>query len=190
VAGGLPDFGTYAPVLSALIAVTDGPILELGSGDNSTPLLHLVSVATGRKVVTAETDPVWLGKYKDYESPLHEFHLIKQRDAAVRNDSSYYRWQAGWDAWDRIEQNHWGVALVDQFPGEVRASTIKRLKGNCGYIVAHDSEEDYGAGGNYSYKSVMPLFKYTWEWRRFRPYTLVLSDLPIFPGFTDIDWRP
>lgn len=190
MAGGLGDFITFYPVLAALVAKSTGPILELGCGDGSTPMLHLTSIACGRKVVTAETDPKWMAKYENYHSPLHEFHLISQKDSIIRNDSSYYRWQAGWDAWDRIEKDNWGVALVDQAPGECRTSTIKRLKGRCDYIVAHDSEEDYEVGTNYSYKTVMPLFNYIWEWRRFRPYTLVLSDLPIFHDFVDTAWTP
>lgn len=186
MSGGLPDFGTYAPVLSALIAKTKGPILELGSGDHSTPLLHLVSDCCGREVVTAETDPVWLSKYENYRTSLHSLHLITKNPT---KGAEVHQWQAGWDEWKEIEKRQWSVALIDQAPGECRASTIRRLKGRCEYIVAHDSEKDYDVGTNYGYEAVIPLFKHVWEWRRFRPYTLVLSDQEIF-GFQDLAWKP
>lgn len=186
MSGGLADFGTYAPVFAALIAKTTGPILELGAGDNSTPFLHLIS-RSGRQVVTAETDSAWLKKFENYRSPNHAFHLIV-KDPSKKGE--YYQWQAGWDAWDQIERFNWSVALVDQAPGECRVSTIRRLKGRCTFIVAHDSEEDYGAGGNYGYREMKPLFRYCWEFRRFRPYTMVLSDdSPPF-DFEDLEWKP
>jgi len=181
------DFGTFYPVFAALITRTTGPILELGAGDHSTTMLHLISRATGRKVVTAETDPAWLKKYENYQSPNHSFHLITP-DRTKKGE--FYQWQAGWQEWDQIEKENWSVALVDQAPGECRASTILRLKGRCTFIVAHDSEEDYGAGGNYGYAEMRKLFKYCWEWRRFRPYTMVLSDdsMP-FGDFEDLQWK-
>lgn len=189
MAGGIHDFGTFFPILAALAARTNGPILELGAGDHSTPMLHLIS-RSGRRVVTAETDIQWLQKYGTYGTANHTFHLIVPDGEKMRNGHQLAAWQAGWDAWDRIEQEHWSVALVDQAPGECRISTIKRLKGRCEFIIAHDSEEDYGAGGNYGYKEMKPLFKHVWEWRRFQPYTLVLSDDCDPFGFEDIAWKP
>lgn len=186
MSGGIHDYGTFFPVLAALVARTTGPILELGAGDHSTPMLHLISLS-GREVVTAETDPQWIKKYENYVSPNHSFHLIEKDKTKI---GEYYQWQAGWDAWDQIEKRSWSVALIDQAPGECRASAIRRLQGRCIFIVAHDSEEDYGAGGNYGYSQMRPLFQYCWEFRRFRPYTIVLSDdSPPFGTFEDISWK-
>ncbi len=193
MAGGYADYGTFVPILGALLARTRGPVLDLGSGDYSTPLLHFACQPFAdhppRKVVTVDTDPAWLKKYESYRTDWHELHLVQQKDSAIRNDSPYYRWLAGWNAWPVIEREYWSLALVDNAPGECRVPLIKRLKGHCDFLVVHDSEEDYDVGGNYGYKEVIPLFKYHSEHRRFRPYTLVLSDLALFP-IEDLAWKP
>ncbi len=50
-------FATHMPLLLACLRHTTGPVLELGSGWFSTPLL--AAFATDRLVRTIETNPQW-----------------------------------------------------------------------------------------------------------------------------------
>ena len=89
-----------------------------------------------------------------------------------------------------IEAMTWGCALVDCAPGEARRGLAARLAHRCTYVVCHDSEKDYGSGGNYEYEKLANNFQYITEFRRMRPYTLVLSNVERF-GIEDCDgtWK-
>lgn len=165
---GLGDYFSHYPILAAAVARTNGPVLELGCGDGSTPLLHYMCAGTGRYLLTADTNSEWLSKFRAgyYRQRLHEFYLVDQwKDFPLLN----------------FIHDKWSVALVDGAPGEDRAGLALRLKESCTFIVCHDSERDYGTGANYRYEEITPEFKYVTEWRRYRPYTLVLSNEEPFP---------
>lgn len=165
IRGDLPHYFSHYPVLAAAVASSEGPILELGCGHGSTLMLHYMGMVTGRRVVSTDYDLTWLEGFRDgYEGPLHEFHHVKD-----------------WEKWDRIEREKWGVALVDNSPGEERYKLADRLRKHCKWILCHDSEKDYGTGANYMYEKILPNFRYVSEWRRCRPYTFILSDEAMFP---------
>ena len=173
--GDLPHYFSHYPILAAAVAASSGPILELGVGHGSTYMLHYMGLMSKRRVVSAETDKAWLEGFRDgYESPLHEFVHVTD-----------------WPSWNRIESEIWGAALVDCAPGEERYKLADRLRHVCRWIVCHDSEKDYGSGGNYMYEKILPRFRFVSEWRRCRPYTFVLSDYAAFP-IEDCDrkWEP
>lgn len=48
---------THIPILAAVVAMTDGPVLELGTGLNSTPLLSEMCFHMSRDLYSIETDP-------------------------------------------------------------------------------------------------------------------------------------
>jgi hypothetical protein len=156
-------YGTHVVPLGAAIARAPmGPVLELGMGEGSTPFLH--ALCHNRLLVSAETDAVWAKKFEQFASPMHGLHQVQD-----------------WATWPVVEQMHrWAVALVDCAPGEARAPLIARLANRCTYILAHDSEKDYGVGTDYRYEGVTPLFKYVSEYRYLRPYTLILSNFQPF----------
>lgn len=171
--GNIGDVGSHVPILAAAVAQAQGPVLELGAGDNSTPLLHYLCRSLGRGLVTLETNPAWLARFEEYRGEGHELKLIER-----------------WYDFDPAD-SRWGVAFVDCAPGEARERLIRVLQGHAALIVAHDSERDYGAGGEYGYEHVTPLFKHVAEFRRFRPYTLVLSDeRPFNVESCDLEWYP
>jgi len=171
---GMGDYGSHFPILATAVARTVGPVLELGCGDWSTPMLHYM--CKNRYLLSADGDLEWLRKFAGgYSCPRrHEFRHVPN-----------------WEQWTALEDLHWSVALVDCAPGEERWKLIKRLAHRCMYIVAHDSETDYKSGGNYQYDKIIPLFEYVSEFCRFRPYTLVLSNEREF-GIEECDktWKP
>lgn len=135
-------------------------VLELGAGDSSTPMLHHMCRALSMKLWTMETDGAWLERYKEYAWCDHKVEHVK--------DWLSHPFIVGDDTVDLL--------FVDCAPGEVRHLLIEKFATRAKCIVAHDSERDHGAGGDYRYEKVTPLFKYVTEFRRFRPYTLILSN--------------
>jgi hypothetical protein len=158
------DYATHYPILAAVVAKVCGNVLELGCGEGSTPMLHYMCKAMKCPLYTYESDPVWLARYRAYAVPEH--WMFHARD-----------WAEWMNMQDEVYLNRkWGVAFVDCAPGEMRAPLIAWLKGKARFIVTHDTETDYATGANYKYEPVFGLFKYRAEFRRWRPYTTVLSD--------------
>ena len=117
-------------------ANTTGPILELGCGAYSTPLLHLL--CPGRRIVSADNNRDFATTFMKLITDWHEVHHIDN-----------------WEAWPLIDEK-WDVAFVDQAPAEAREPSLHRLRDNCKYVVVHDTElMDY-----YGYSRVFPTYKH------------------------------
>ena len=172
---GLPDYGTHHPILAAAVLATEGPIIELGCGHYSTPLLHQMSLVSGRRLVSTETDAEWMSLFTDMASDLHTFQHVDP------------------DGWGRfpLEGRMWGVAFVDCAPGEYRKIAIERLKEQAQLIVVHDTETDHGTGADYQLEPVFARFPHRSDYKRYRPYTTVVSATLAFPiSQCDQQWDP
>src|SRR3990172_11772218 len=86
---------TYMPMLIKAVQLTRGPVLELGAGIFSTPLLHWLCAEERRPLVTCETDPQYYGFARKFRTNTHRAVLIAN--------------------WNNIDtQTYWSVVLVDQ----------------------------------------------------------------------------
>lgn len=118
-------YGSHMPALLACVAVTDGPVLELGVGHFSTPQLHAFCGAMGRALVSVELDEVW----------RHEF----SRWLSSPRAHSFY---SGIPL-EMLVEKRYGVALIDHSPGGAnRAAAFKALIDVCDYVVMHDAQRD------------------------------------------------
>ena len=151
----LPIYGTHYPVLAAAVQRTQGPVLELGCGHFSTPMLHLLCMEQKRRLVTVESDHEWMEKFHDMRSPWHTFVHVAETD---------------WDSLTFIDTERWGVAFIDHRPVLRRKEDIRRLKDRAEFIVVHDTETP-----DYQYESILPSFKYRSDWKRYAPWTTVVS---------------
>ncbi len=149
-------YSTHLPVLMQAIAKTSGDVLELGAGLFSTPLLHWLVAAKGRKLVSFDNDPRF---YEWAGSLANQYHRI----VFVKN------WD---DAW--IEKP-WDVVLVDHSPDERRIVEVRRLANLARYLIIHDSNGRYEK--NYHYSKIYKLFKYHLDFTEAEPSTTVLSNL-------------
>jgi len=145
--------GTHFPILAACVARTQGPVLELGCGEYSTPMLHFL--CNGRRLVSLEDDPDWINKYKELETNWHTLQFVdKWADARI------------------IDEVKWDVAFVDHAPAEQRIQEIKRLKNLAKHIVIHDTENPNGI---YKYDSILPEFKFRFDFKKWSTWTSVVS---------------
>lgn len=145
--------GSHIPILVKLIGQISDPILELGMGWNSTPLLHWMAKEKEVRVFSYESDPEWFKFFEEYQENMHSVKLV--------------------DNFDFELQTRLGLVFIDHRPAYKRKESALRYKDSADYIVLHDSEQ----GKPYSYEKILDQFKYEYELRSVgKPYTLVLSN--------------
>lgn len=142
--------GSHLPILSQLVNKTNGPVLELGAGYNSTPLLYWICKAEGRKFVSYENDKGWVDQL-----------------------SYPVKYIEDWDKAD-IDDEFWSVVLIDHRPALRRKDDARRLKNNAAFIVMHDSEPEINKF--YRYTWIYDEFKYRHDFTKVKPNTTVLSN--------------
>lgn len=159
------DYGTHMPALVTTVAFTKGPVLEMGCGDFSTPLLHALCAKDQRFLLTVDTDKKWLGYFLDLYSHWHQlWYLPVYEDDWMKNPKPYL--------WDQIGNNvHWSVVFIDHRPGERRVIDIQRLRNNTDIFVVHDTQE-----ASYDYEPTLSSFKYKYVYERYTTQTTIVSD--------------
>lgn len=121
------------PALIDALSMTTGPILEVGSGVYSTPLIHWWCYATHRPVVTYEQDPSYYQYAKQFVSDYHSVHLVR--------------------TYDEMDVTHpWSVVIVDH-TDDRRVVDMARVR-HAEYVILHDSTA-YKVRG-YKYRQVYP----------------------------------
>lgn len=152
-----PIYSSHLPILIKVLQVSKGPVLELGAGVFSTPVMHWLCLEAKRTLVTYENFKEHFEMNKVFETEIHEIKFINDWNEA------------------KIEGVHWGVAFVDHEPRERRVVEIARLAQITDYVIVHDSEPDHDYRYNFISKA-FPLFKYRYNYKRRRPHTTVLSN--------------
>lgn len=117
------SWGTHQPVLYEAIkrcpASKEFPILELGCGLHSTPLIS--AIRGNKKVISVDSDSEWLESCrKKYESENHEFKLLSFEEMKM---NGFY-----------------SVVFIDQGSWESRAECLKHYSAAAFFIVLHDSD--------------------------------------------------
>ncbi len=139
------------------------PVLELGAGHYSTPLLHYACKAAGITLVTLDSDKAWVAQFDDLRSPQHHiFHV------------------PNWDACDVLDRE-WSIVLVDHAPGNRRGAELLRVKGKARWYVVHDSQMT--ATG---YPEVRPQFLYLRHYNRDCPEIRTMTD--VLSDTDDLTW--
>ncbi len=148
-------YGSHLPVITKLMDITSGPVLELGVGLYSTPYLHYECFTSKRELKSYESDAQWVRFFRDCRNDYHEVHHIEN--------------------WDNLEINQfWDVVLIDHNPENRRKEEAKRLANNAQYIILHDSDTE--TDDLYGYSEIYPLFKYRYDFTYCVPNTTVLSN--------------
>ncbi len=152
-------YSTHLAGLIRAVLLTDGDVLEVGTGIFSTPILHHICVPAKRKLVSYDNNMEWIewckAKRHSLECKYHEINYIENWDEA------------------KIERP-WDVALIDHEPEERRIEEIKRLANFAKYIIVHDSYPKWD--WKFRYSEIYPLFKYKTDTRGYYPPSVVLSN--------------
>src|SRR5262245_50858600 len=102
-------YGTHLVPLVVSLHYCRGPVIEMGCGSYSTPILHHLCRVQNRKLISFETNADWFRLFERYRKPHHELYLV-----------------ANWDAVG-LKDLQDGVVLVDHAPAERRKIDIARL---------------------------------------------------------------
>jgi len=177
--------GTHLPVLVRAFELSEGDVLELGTGFFSTNILRWLCEMSGRTLYSYETDMYWYNRairkptsfQTDGDSDT-EALMLTDGDLESDTDKVFKV-----DSFDEIDLSckHWGLALIDQHPTSRRIVDIKRLVNLVDYIVIHDTNPEYedyrhGRRKGYRYSEIWPLFKYRYDFTKYNPNTSVVSN--------------
>lgn len=145
-------WSTHMPVLVTMFNKTTGPIMEVGSGVYSTPLLHWLCSLSGRKLLTYENNKDFIRLANEYRDVFHDVVLV--------------------DSYASIPvEGHYGFIFIDH-SGHDRGDTAVRLKNIADYVVIHDSN----VVRKNKYQVAFPEFKYRKDYAKEIPWTSVLSN--------------
>jgi len=159
--------GSHIPVLLKLLPITNGPILEMGCGIFSTPILYWYCYTNQRRLVT-------------YENNIQFYEWLTQ---ILKNDNSFHE-RCYVEDWDKIDLNEqWSIAFIDHSPPERREVDVMRLT-HADYVVLHDSDSEVIVDkSTRRYKRRLDiaamhrkLYKYHYRYDDAWPNTLVLSN--------------
>jgi len=147
---------THIPLLVRVFDLSEGDVLEIGTGRYSTPLLDWLALGARRKVYSYESKGFWYNKTKHMNSAYH--HIV---------------FTPSWDAAD-FDQRRWGMVFIDHSPDGRRPTEVARLANLADYIVMHDTEPEHDE--IYGYSKIWGLFQHRYDHTRLWPNTTVVSN--------------
>jgi len=160
-------YATHVGIVAACAVRATGPVLELGMGFYSTPLLQGLCAVRGVRLVSVESNEWYLARFAGYARPGHR--LVHAEDPA---------------AWLRTgTRPRWGFAFIDNAQGE-RLGCLAALKDHGALLVAaHDTEPPNER--LYQYEPTLSTFAHRFDYRAQElwtagglcPSTTVVSDV-------------
>ncbi len=154
------EYATHQPFLWHILKKTSKPILELGSGYGSTPLLHAYSAKHGIPLYTLDHDAEWLSRFSSLKSELHRHICVDITK--------------GWDAFQEAVPKgiEWGIVFVDQGSWESRVDCARILKEKADYILVHDFDNlaaNFGFGKVVQQPDIFDMSSEFTHWRTCLP---------------------
>lgn len=150
-----PSEGSHIPVLIKVMQNSEGHVLEMGTGLNSTPVLHWLCNATKRKIDSYESIPMFHRIAWNYENDFHKVHLVED--------------------WDKVElPEHCSVVFIDHAPGVRRNVEMGRVANIADYVIVHDTEPK--SDWHYNFSNHFDKYKYRFDYTKAYPHTSVFSN--------------
>jgi hypothetical protein len=162
--GEIDAYSTHQPVLVSALLQTTGSVIEFGTGNYSTPLLH--QLCHNRPLLSIDAEPTWLNQFLYLQTGKHEFFLVRD-----------HLWeQANEKIRQFIELNGLpDVVLIDNGDLDYRVYDIKLMANLAKFIVVHDSNVKA-----YGYEPEFAKFKYFYEYTPEVIHTVVVSNFAPF----------
>ena len=155
-------YATHVPALIVAVVNTNGPILEMGCGHYSTPILHAICSESKRYLLSVESNEKWLARFLYLQTPWHAFQYIPVYAKSTPN----------LNLWDFVgNDTNWDVIFIDHTPEKRRKVDIARLRDHTKIFVVHDTEAEI-----YEYEDVLSSFKYRYDYKIYPTYTTLVSD--------------
>lgn len=132
------NWDTHLPLIWMGLNLSEGLVIEMGSGYSSTFLIRDYCNDNCRGFLSFDSNPEW---------------VAKTGSIFVHDWDQYTEWQKSC-----------GLLFIDHAPGEHRWKAIAAMADKADIIVFHDSE--IGGAGNYQYDKIYPLFKYQLHYNR------------------------
>lgn len=149
-----PGWASHLPVTMALLRATDGPVVELGCGIYSTPVMHWECEENGREMTSYEAHPDWCHKFKRFNRGRHR--VIKV------------------DSYEDLDlSGPVSLALVDHTGTHRRYRQALRLA-HADFVVIHDAARAMGSRVQRS--KMRNAFEHRFRYSKFHPETLILSN--------------
>lgn len=122
-------YATHQPFLKKLLALDNPnnlPILELGSGFGSTPILHEHCSQAKIELKTLDNNIEWLSKMKDLH-PENEHH-------------KYIEVLDWYMSLSELLNQKYFLVFIDQAPWEARTLSLQLFKNISEYVLIHDCD--------------------------------------------------
>lgn len=182
----MDPYSTHQALLVAAMVATDGPIVEMGGGYYSTPLVSAFTAIQGRFAYTIETGEFVYNKLKPYSSDRHRVLLIPgyrfdqvgrftPEDGTSGNEYKQRQMdylQAFWTEHQAKNLGRFSIAFIDQAPGFLRAPAIEFFRDKADFVITHDSEHLK----HYRLEPLISSFGSRWDYDTFQPNSVILSD--------------
>ena len=147
---------SHISILTRTFDASKGDVLEIGTGYFSTLLLDWLGSISNRVIFSYESNINWYQRAKKFESQNHKIILCKD-----------------WDSAD-FDKKHWGLVFIDHDPPARRKVEVLRLAKKADFIVIHDTNPIYDQ--SYGYSVLWPKFKYVRHFKKYSPWTTVVSN--------------
>jgi hypothetical protein len=125
------NWDNHRPLLLLALHLTNGYVVEFGSGEGSTQYLRSYCAANKRAFSTYDNNEEW----------------------SEKTGSEYVKDWDGADVWHPCS-----LLFIDHAPGEHRKIAIERMMDKADIICVHDTE--IGGAGDYGFEPVFAKFKY------------------------------
>lgn len=155
------NWNNHRPLLLKALMCNSLPILELGMGDGSTPFLQRYCQENDRILWSFDNNAEWAQKFYLPNPPDNQFI-----DVFPADNIDFIK--------QKIGDRQWGVALVDNAPGESRWELIEFLKDKAEIIVVHDREP---AATGYMLNKIYHLFDYKVDFQSDGAWATALSNV-------------
>jgi hypothetical protein len=152
---------THIGFLAGILAKTDGPVVEFGTGYYSTPIIHYT--CQDRYVLSIEMNIHWVDYFSSrYKRDNHKYFYTNNQ---LLSEAFF--------GVDEYKNAQWNVAFIDHDPPEDRIKCIKKIRDKAKYLIVHDTEVD---AISYNWNGIFDTFKYKLHCDLFNDQTTIVSD--------------
>ena len=171
--------GTHSVPLAITCLNTSGPVLELGCGAYSTPLLHVICGKQARQLHTVDHNLRWLLSFSTLQTNWHTFEHLPSPWFNHYLIEAYYRLlpirrRMIDRLWDQVgNRDAWGLVFIDHLPVARRKKDIERLRASTAVFVVHNT--DRIGNSLFGFWPYFNTFRYLYQYP-VTPATVVCSD--------------